>query len=125
MLIALAILLNMASLVTANNVSQEYLACIDKSGGVTAEMLDCISAELTTQDARLNENYKRLMSMLTGKRKQELLEAQRAWLKFRDANCGFYHDPKGGSAAHLAGNECFLNATADRAAELRNLINDK
>ena len=35
-------------------------------------------------------------------------EAQRAWIKFRDANCSFYYDPEGGSAAHLAGNGCVL-----------------
>jgi uncharacterized protein YecT (DUF1311 family) len=73
-----------------NEMSQEYLTCIDKSNGVTSEMLDCISAELMRQDARLNENYKRLMSKLSAKRKEGLREAQRAWVKFRDANCGFF-----------------------------------
>ena len=122
MLIAFGLLLNAPALAAADSeLSQAYLACIDKSNGVTSEMLDCISAELTRQDARLNENYKRLTSKLSAKRKEGLLEAQRAWIKFRDTNCSFYYDPEGGSAAHLAGNECVLNATADRAAELRNL----
>lgn len=77
-----------------NEMSQEYLTCIDKSNGVTSEMLDCISAELMRQDARLNEiYYKRLMSKLSAKRKEGLREAQRAWVKFRDANCRFYYDP--------------------------------
>ena len=121
-LIAFGLLLNMPVLAAADNeMSQEYLKCIDRSNGVTSEMLDCISAEFTRQDARLNENYKTLMAKLSAKRKEALLEAQRAWLKFRDANCNFYYDPEGGSAAHLAGNECVLNATADRATELRNL----
>ena len=98
---------------------------MDKSKGVTSEMLDCISAEFTRQDDRLNENYKRLMSKLSGKRKEGLLEAQRAWIKFRDTNCNFYYDPDGGSAAHLASSDCMLNATADRATELKNLTNDE
>ena len=88
-------------------------------------MLDCISAELTRQDARLNENYKRLMSKLSAKRKEGLLEAQRAWIKFRDTNCSFYYDPEGGSAAHLASNGCILKATADRATELKNPTSDE
>ena len=88
-------------------------------------MLDCISAELMRQDARLNENYKRLMSKLSAKRKEGLLEAQRAWIKFRDTNCSFYYDPEGGSAAHLAGTDCTLSATADRATELKNLTKDE
>ena len=126
MLIAFGLLLNAPALAAAGReLSQAYLACIDKSNGVTSEMLDCISAELTRQDARLNENYKRLMSKLSAKRKGGFLEAQRAWIKFRDTNCSFYYDPEGGSAAHLASNECILNATADRATELKNLTNDE
>jgi uncharacterized protein YecT (DUF1311 family) len=57
--------------------------------------------------------------------KKTLLEAQRAWIKFRDVNCRFYYDPDGGTAALLAGNGCFLQATADRAKELKNLTNDQ
>jgi uncharacterized protein YecT (DUF1311 family) len=126
MLITFGLLLNAPALAAADSdLSQAYLACIDKSNGVTSEMLDCISAELTRQDARLNENYKRLMSKLSATRKEGLLEAQRAWIKFADTNCGFYYDPDGGSAAHLASNECSLNATADRATELKNLTKDE
>src|SRR6266478_9105520 len=46
--------------------------------------------------SRLNENYKKLISKLPTERKNALVEAQRAWIKFRDANCGFYADPDGG-----------------------------
>ena len=100
MLIAFGLLLNAPALVAADSeLSQTYSACMDKSKGVTSEMLDCISAEFTRQDARLNENYKRLMSKLSGKRKEGLLEAQRAWIKIRDTNCNFYYDPDGGFAA--------------------------
>ena len=94
---------------------------MDKSNGNTAEMADCISAETARQDARLNENYKRLMSKLSAKRKNTLQVAQRAWVKFRDANCSFYSDPEGGTAALLDGRDCFLQATANRAKELKNL----
>ena len=51
---------------------------MDKSKGNTAEMTECIRAETARQDARLNENYKRLMSKLAAKRKNMLLKAQRA-----------------------------------------------
>jgi hypothetical protein len=56
---------------------------------------------------------------LTTERKNALIEAQRNWIKFRDTNCGFYADPEGGSAARLTAHECILNATAQRAKELR------
>jgi uncharacterized protein YecT (DUF1311 family) len=125
-LIAFGLLLSTVPLAAADNeMSKEYLACMDRSNGVTSEMLDCISAEFTCQDARLNENYKTLMSKLSAKRKEGLLEAQRAWIKFKDANCSFYYDPEGGSAAHLSSNGCVLNTTADRATELKNLTKDE
>ena len=98
--------------------TQEYSTCLEKSNGVTVEMINCTLAETIRQDALLNENYKRLISKLTTERKNALIEAQRNWIKFRDTNCGFYADPEGGSAARLAAHECILNATAQRAKEL-------
>src|SRR5262245_18840934 len=68
--------------------TQEYSTCLGKSNGVTIEMINCILAETMRQDARLNENYKKLISKLPTERKNALVEAQRAWIKFRDANCG-------------------------------------
>ena len=116
------LLLSTSPLAAADSeMTQEYLTCMDKSNGNTAEMTDCISAETARQDARLNENYKRLMQKLSAKRKNALQAAQRAWVKFRDANCSFYFDPDGGTAALLDGRDCFLQATADRAKELKNL----
>ena len=104
--------------------TQEYSTCLGKSNGVTIERINCILAETMRQDARLNENYKKLISKLPTERKNALVQAQSAWIKFRDANCGFYADPEGGSAARMTANECFLNATADRAKELRLLADD-
>jgi uncharacterized protein YecT (DUF1311 family) len=101
--------------------SKEFDACMDKAGGVTPAMIDCMSAELKRQDGLLNENYRKLMASLSAKRKQVLQEAQRAWLKFRDTNCDFYYDPDGGTAARVDANECLLNATTDRAKELAQL----
>ena len=115
------------SLVAAadREMTQEYSTCLEKSNGVTIEMINCILAETIRQDARLNENYKRLISTLAIERKNALVEAQRAWIRFRDANCGFYADPEGGSAARVTAHECLLNATVDRAKELRLLANDQ
>jgi uncharacterized protein YecT (DUF1311 family) len=105
--------------------TQEYSTCLAQSNGVTLEMINCILAETRRQDARLNENFKKLMSELGTERKKALVEAQRAWIKFRDTNCGFYADPEGGSAARMAANECILNSTVDRAKELQLLTSNK
>jgi uncharacterized protein YecT (DUF1311 family) len=102
--------------------SKEYLACMDKAGGVTSDMLNCIGAEMKVQDAQLNENYKTLVTKISKTRKNELQEAQRAWIKFRELNCNFYGDD--GSIAQVAINSCFLDATMDRAKELKRLMPD-
>ncbi len=121
-LIVIGLLLSTLPLAAADSdMSQEYSGCMDKSNGNTAGMTDCIIAETARQDARLNENYKRLVAKLSGKRKNTLQVAQRAWVKFRDTNCSFYFDPDGGTAALLDGRDCFLQATANRAKELGNL----
>jgi len=101
--------------------SREYAKCMDKTNGVTFDMIECINAETKRQDARLNQNYKALMAAQTGKQRNALLAAQRAWIAFRDANCDFYYDPDGGTAARLAAYSCHLHMTASRADELLNL----
>jgi uncharacterized protein YecT (DUF1311 family) len=67
------------------DMSKQYTSCMAKANGANPDMIDCIMAEAKQQDARLNENYKRLMSKLSEERKKTLLEAQRAWIRFRDA----------------------------------------
>lgn len=98
--------------------SKQFLSCMDKSDGVTANMLDCLGQETKRQDVRLGKVYKEVMSQLEPARKQQLLEAQRAWIKFRDANCKFYNDPDGGTLAMVSGSNCFMLAIATRAKEL-------
>src|SRR6476619_5924637 len=106
MLIVFGLLLNTPPLAAADGeMTQEYLTCMDKSNGNTAEMTDCISAETARQDAR---NYKRLMSKLSAKLKDSLHVAQRAWVKCRDADCSCDSDPEGGRAALLDGRDCYL-----------------
>ena len=125
MAIELALLLSsQVAVASEREMTQEYSICLERANGVTAEMMSCILAETIRQDARLNQNYQNLIPKLSPERKNELIEAERAWMKFRDTNCGFYADPAGGSAARMAANECFLNATADRAKELQLLNKD-
>jgi type I restriction-modification system DNA methylase subunit len=57
-------------------------------------------------------------------KKNALLDAQRAWIKYRDANCAFWDDPAGGQSAAVTAKECILTMTADRASELE-LANDQ
>ena len=102
--------------------SKQFSTCMDKSGGVTSSMIECIVTENKLQDARLNKAYKALGAELPPARKTQLLEAQRAWIKFRDANCSFYNDPDGGSMARVGANDCLMRATTERAREMEALM---
>ena len=99
--------------------SKQFSTCIDDSGGVTVEMLNCSAAEIELQDTRLNKAYKEVMVQLSQSRKKQLKDAQRAWIKFRDANCKFYADAEGGgSMVGLNSSDCIMSTTASRAIEL-------
>jgi uncharacterized protein YecT (DUF1311 family) len=102
--------------------SPQYAQCIDKSGGNTSNMIECNAVELKQQDDSLNKFYRALLAKLTPQRRQQLVKAQRAWVSFRDANCGFYLDPDGGSAARLSASSCILTTTAERAKEIKDLL---
>lgn len=105
----------------AELMTKQYGSCLEKAGGVTAAMHECISAETKVHDVKLNANYKALSAKLPPERRAALLEAQRAWLKYRDANCRFYADPEGGTMAGVEASDCFLRMTADRAKEIAEL----
>jgi uncharacterized protein YecT (DUF1311 family) len=100
------------------NLSERFSGCMDKSDGSTSSMRECIAAETKRQDDRLNKAYKELMAQFAPARKKQLLDAQRAWLKFRDAKYGFYADPNGGTLSKQLADNCFMSSTAARAKEL-------
>ncbi len=99
----------------------QYEACKARSAS-TVDMQTCIEVELSQQDARLNLAYKDVLADLRPARAKQLLEAQRAWLKFRDANCNFYLDPQGGAIASVRANRCTLDQTASRVKELEDML---
>jgi len=98
--------------------SPAFEACIKQSGGVSANLFDCVIDELGVQDRKLNQAYQQLQKTLSKVRRGELVKAQRAWIVFRDANCDFYFDPEGGSMARLNAEQCLLSTTANRVKEL-------
>lgn len=51
---------------------------------------------------------------------QALLNSQRAWIAYRDANCrAFSYEYRGGSAQGLSNRVCLIRVTRARTAELR------
>jgi len=120
-------ILTLIALITASNFSiaaeailfTEYKACMDKAGGVTVEMKDCISAELSKQDNRLNTVYKQKISSLPENQKTSLRNAQRAWIKLRDSECKSQSkEEEGGTLEGILYGDCVLQKTAIRANEI-------
>lgn len=84
-----------------------YSACMDKSDGVTVNMLDCSGAAINKMDKRMNQLYKKLMAKLP-KPKQELLKSsQKKWLTWRNAeqDLSYALDPnEGGTLQSVSAN---------------------
>ena len=58
------------------------------------------------------------MAVLPAEKKIQLRDAQRLWIKYRDANCGMYYSFSGGTMDMLNGAGCELSMTKERADTL-------
>ncbi len=58
--------------------------CADEAGG--AGMAACFVARYSAADKELNRFYNSALSNLSDSEKKKLMEAQRAWIKYRDAS---------------------------------------
>lgn len=95
-----------------------FETCMQRAGGVTADMHACIDADHARADRELNAVYTQLLGALVPARQRALRTAQRDWMRFRDSNCAFRLDPMGGTLAGVAAGECQRRMTRERAAEL-------
>lgn len=102
--------------------SNDYVACMDQSAGITAHVTECIGAETARQDRFLNAIYKQLIGRVDQDQTDLLRSAQRAWLSFRDDNCGLYYQWTGGTMDNINGASCVLEMTATRAVEIKGLL---
>lgn len=101
-------------------------ACSGKPGwSTTLGISQCLQAETAVWDALLNEQYQARMAALANLDAglpDQLRTAQRAWIAFRDADCGLaYAIWLDGSMRTVAAASCHLKKTAERALELRDL----
>jgi uncharacterized protein YecT (DUF1311 family) len=98
--------------------SPAYTTCMDTSGGVTVNMLDCVGAGIELQDGLLNQNYKAAMQALTPGQQTQLRDAQRLWIKLRDADCDLLSGLTGGTMDSLNSSSCVLDMTKARVEHL-------
>ncbi|MEH1841685.1 MAG: lysozyme inhibitor LprI family protein [Nostoc sp.] len=84
---------------------------------------ECAKLSYQKEDKKLNQVYQQLLSTLETSRKQKLIAAQQAWLKFRDTNCEFERSKyEGGSIAPSIYSGCLENITKLRTQELQEYL---
>jgi uncharacterized protein YecT (DUF1311 family) len=86
----------------------------------TAEEADCFARASDAADKELNGLYAQVRSVLNPEERNDLLEAQRAWLKYRDLTCTaefrLYGGGTGGPVTQMA---CLAAITQERISTLR------
>ena len=85
--------------------------------GSTYEIVECLKAKTAQWDKRMTIAYQRMRNAGEEKQREQLLQAQRLWIQYRDANC-LYYDLGEGTIARIDAGECMLRMTKDRALEL-------
>jgi len=92
----------------------------DCGRGTQLDMNICMQYLYFEADAKLNETYLDLLSRLKRKQDRDALKAaQRAWIKFRDAECNFTTGKwAGGSMRPTAVSSCRKTMTEARTNDL-------
>lgn len=99
--------------------------CYDNAG-TQAAMDECANAALKTSDKKLNELYKRIEGRLKDDpdTKKLLVQAQRDWVKFRDAECSFQTaQAVGGSVMPMLVAQCMDGLTQSRVQDFTGYLN--
>ena len=98
--------------------SRDYNRCLnsgDAVNGVTSGIMECNSAEIDMQDAKLNQAYKMVMIGLSAPEKTTLRVSERTWITRRDAYCRKESSREaGGSAEGIIYSGCILDETIKR-----------
>ena len=92
-------------------------------GDTTIDIVACSEGRRAVWDARLNQAYQVLQSMLAADpdakaQREQLTKAQRLWVQFRDANCEYYYRGQG-TIRQIRTAECLRSMTEARAIELQ------
>jgi uncharacterized protein YecT (DUF1311 family) len=101
------------TLINANSTLVKTSDCDNVNSNV--EYKECQHRAYAAADRKLNQVYRQTISRLSGTEKQKLINAQLAWIKFRDSNCDFeVYGSRGGS-----GYSGFLSVCLERMTDTR------
>lgn len=113
------ILIATLALAAASLDTPAFTRCMDRAGGVTTLMRNCMAAEHTRWDARLNGSYQKLMATSAPAAREALRQEERTWIVDRKTRCDHAGDAEaGGTMQALEIDGCYLEQTQKRAAKL-------
>lgn len=96
----------------------------EEGGYSTIGMAECVGRETNWWDSQLNVHYASLEETLDADLFASLRDAQRSWLAYRDASCGFEYELwSEGTIRTLVYASCILDSTAQRAYALSGYVN--
>lgn len=119
------------SLTSLSSIAAEQAADPCKTQANTLEINECGKQELAKKDKELNAAYQQLMKKLApadksddtkyAEVKKQLIEAQKNWIKYRDADCSAkYTLYEQGSIRGIVHLSCLREKTEQRTKELLN-----
>ena len=85
--------------------------------GTTPETVDCFNAQRARWDKQLTIAYQELLKDGDPQQRELLRQAERAWIKFRDAHCA-YMGAGESIIARVNAAQCLSDMTEKRAREL-------
>jgi uncharacterized protein YecT (DUF1311 family) len=88
-----------------------------------SDINQCAQISYQNADKKLNRVYQQLIPKLSGYRKQKLITAQQAWVKFKDTSCEFERSRyEGGSIAPTIYFGCLEKTTQQRTQQLQEYL---
>ncbi|QDH17422.1 lysozyme inhibitor LprI family protein [Swingsia samuiensis] len=101
--------------------ASDFEQCRKQADSVDPQIIDCQDQEMAREDAAINKLYQQILEKLKSQPKavSTMKDAERAWIKYREANCGLISVVFGdASADHINKNDCFIDMTSTRIKEL-------
>jgi uncharacterized protein YecT (DUF1311 family) len=97
--------------------------CSKSSMLTQVDLNECAARDAKVADRKLNQVYQRLIANQSGSQKAKLIDAQLAWIKFRDKACDFAASrSQGGSIAPLHYSGCIRGLTIQRTQDLESYL---
>lgn len=105
-----------------NKIDQDLEKCLSKDNS-TAGQRNCINSAQKSWDKELNKTYISLSQKLSKNGKNELVEAQRSWMKFRDSEFKlidkYYFGVKKATLFYVIAENKKLEIVKERALQLK------